>query len=78
MFRKALALGLFASLLLSGLFYSPSYKAEEDEEYYENQPYLQYDFHVSSLKTKHLYNYTEIGPGLPGQYSVAFPDDEGF
>ena len=78
MFRKVLALGLFVSLLFSGLFYSPTYKAEEDEEYYENQPYLQYNFHIDYLKTKELYNYTEGEPGFPGQHSVAFPGDEEF
>ena len=49
MFRKALALGLFVSLLLSGIFFSPVNTAEEDEEYYEDQPYLYYDLHLHEL-----------------------------
>ena len=54
MFRKALALSLFASLVLSGLFFSPVYKAEEDEEFYENEPYLYYDLHIHELNHKHV------------------------
>ena len=52
MFRKVLALGLFASLLLSGMFFSPAYKAEESEEFYEDQPYLYYDLHIDELDSK--------------------------
>ena len=54
MFRKVLALGLFASILLSGMFFSPVYKAEENEEFYENQPYLYYDLHIHELDYKHM------------------------
>ena len=54
MFRKALALGLFVSLLLSGIFFSPVNTAEEGEEYYENQPYLYYDLHLHELDYKHF------------------------
>ena len=54
MFRKVLALGLFASLLLSGMFFSPVYKAEESEEFYEDQPYLYYDLHIHELNLKHV------------------------
>ena len=54
MFRKVLALGLFASLLLSGMFFSPAYKAEESEEFYEDQPYLYYDLHIDELDSKHI------------------------
>ena len=54
MFRKVLALGLFASLLLSGMFFSPVYKAEESEEFYEDQPYLYYDLHIHELDYKHM------------------------
>ena len=54
MFRKVLALGLFASLLLSGMFFSPVYKAEESEEFYEDQPYLYYDLHIHELDSKNM------------------------
>ena len=54
MFRKVLALSLFASLLLSGMFFSPVYKAEESEEFYEDQPYLYYDLHIHELNLKHV------------------------
>ena len=54
MFRKALALGLFVLLLLSGIFFSPVNTAEEDEEYYEDQPYLYYDLHLHELDYKHF------------------------
>ena len=54
MFRKALALVLFVSLLLSGIFFSPVNTAEEDEEYYEDQPYLYYDLHLHELDYKHF------------------------
>jgi len=54
MFRKALALSLFASLVLSGVFFSPVYKAEEDEEFYEDEPYLYYDLHIHELNHKHV------------------------
>ena len=56
MFRKVLALGLFASLLLSGMFLSPVYKAEESEEFYEDPPYLYYDLHIHELDYKHINN----------------------
>ena len=54
MFRKALALVLFVSLLLSGIFFSPVNTAEEDEEYYEDQPYLYYNLHLHELDYKHF------------------------
>ena len=54
MFRKALALVLFVSLLLSGIFFSPVNTAEEDEEYYEDQPYLSYNLHLHELDYKHF------------------------
>ncbi len=78
MSRKVLALGLFASLLLSGIFFSPVNTAEEDEEFYDHQPYLQYDLHIHSFSTKYLYNYTEGVDGFPGQHLVAFPGDDEF
>ena len=59
MFRKVLALGLFASLLLSGMFFSPVYKAEESEEFYEDQPYLYYDLHIHELDYKHMNSNTD-------------------
>ena len=37
MFRKTLAFGLFVSLVLSGMFMTPVSKAEEDEEFYEDE-----------------------------------------
>ena len=58
MFRRALALTLFASLILSGVFFSPVYKAEEDEDFYADQPYLQYHLHIHSLNFKQ-YDYNE-------------------
>ena len=56
MFRKALALGLFVSLLLSGIFFLPVNKAEEDEGYYEDQPYLYYDLNLHELDYKAIQN----------------------
>ena len=53
MFRKALALSLFVSLVLSGIFFSPAYKAEEEKEFYEDQPYLHYELRIHELDTKH-------------------------
>ena len=46
MSRQALALGLVATLVLSTLFFSPVYKAEEDEEFYDNEPFLHYELHI--------------------------------
>jgi hypothetical protein len=54
MLRKALVFGLFASLVLSGVFFSPVYKAEEDEEFYEDEPYLYYDLHIHELNHKYV------------------------
>ena len=54
MFRKALALSLFVSLVLSGIFFSPAYKAEEEEEFYEDQPYLHYELRIHELDTKSI------------------------
>ena len=54
MSRQALAFGLVATLILSTLYFSPSYTAEEDEEFYENEPYLYYDLHIHELDYKHV------------------------
>ncbi len=54
MLRKVLVFGLFASLIMSGVFFSPVYKAEEDEEFYEDEPYLYYDLHIHELNHKHV------------------------
>ena len=54
MSRQALALGLVAILVLSTLFFSPVTKAEEDEEFYDDQPYLYYDLHIHELNHKHV------------------------
>ena len=58
MFRKVLVFVLFSSLILSGVFFSPVYKAEEDENFYVDQPYLQYHLHIHSLNFKQ-YDYNE-------------------
>ena len=56
MLRALIALFLVASLV-SGVFsFIPSSSAEYDEEFYEYQPYLQYDFHLHELDQK---NYDE-------------------
>ena len=60
MSRAFVALFLVASLVSGVLFFTPNYSAEYDEEYYEDQPYLQYDFHIHSLRTKHWYNLSLI------------------
>jgi len=52
MFRKALSLSLFVSLVLSGVFLSPVYKAEGDTEFYEDQPYLHYELHINEFDWK--------------------------
>jgi len=36
------------------MFFSPVYKAEESEEFYEDQPYLYYDLHIHELDYKHM------------------------
>ena len=54
MSRQALALGLAATLVLSTLFFSPVNKAEENEEFYEDQPYLYYDLHIHELDSKNM------------------------
>ena len=52
MSRALIALFLVASLV-SGVFsFIPSSSAEYDEEFYEYQPYLQYDFHLHELDQK--------------------------
>ena len=56
MYKTALSLFLVASLVLSAIFLSPVNQAEEDEEFYKYQPYLQYDFHLHELDQK---NYDE-------------------
>jgi len=56
MSRALITLFLVASLV-SGVFsFIPSSSAEYDEEFYEYQPYLQYDFHLHELDQK---NYDE-------------------
>ena len=54
MSRQALALGLVAILVLSTLFFSPVNEAEENEEFYEDQPYLYYNLHIHELDYKHI------------------------
>ena len=56
MSRAFLALFLVASLVSGVLFFTPNYSAEYDEEYYEYQPFLQYDFNLHELDLK---NYDE-------------------
>ena len=56
MSRVFLALFLVASLVSGVLFFTPNYSAEYDEEYYEYQPFLQYDFNLHELDLK---NYDE-------------------
>ena len=52
MSRALIALFLVASLV-SGVFsFIPSSSAEYDEEFYEYQPYLQYNFHLHELNLK--------------------------
>jgi len=52
MSRALIALFLVTSLV-SGVFsFIPSSSAEYDEEFYEYQPYLQYDFHLHELNLK--------------------------
>ncbi len=36
------------------MFFSPVYKAEESEDFYEDQPYLYYDLHIHELDYKHM------------------------
>ena len=55
MLRKVVTYGLFLSLILCSVLVSPLYKAEEDESFYENQPYLQYDFHTFGLNPKNMH-----------------------
>ena len=52
MSRQALAFGLVATLVLSTLFFSPVYKAEEDEEFYDNEPFLHYELHIYEMDIK--------------------------
>ena len=54
MSRQALAFGIVATLILSTLYFSPSHTAEEDEEFYEDEPYLYYDLHIHELNLKHV------------------------
>ena len=56
MSRALLALFLVASLVSGVLFFTPNYSAEYDEDFYDYQPYLQYDFHLHELNLK---NYDE-------------------
>ena len=56
MSRAFVALFLVASLVSGVLFFTPNYSAEYDEEYYEYQPFLQYDFNLHELDPK---NYDE-------------------
>jgi len=52
MSRQALAFGLVATLVLSTLFFSPVYKAQEDEEFYDNEPFLHYELHIYEMDVK--------------------------
>ena len=54
MSRAFLALFLVASLVSGVLFFTPNYSAEYDEEYYEYQPFLQYDFNLHELDLKNF------------------------
>ena len=78
MSRALIASFLVASLILGMFMFVPDNSAEYDEEYYEDQPYLQYDFHIHSLRTKHWYNHTHGEYGFPDQHLIAFPGDENF
>ena len=78
MLRALFGLFLVASLILGMFMFVPDNSAEYDEEYYEDQPYLQYDFHIHSLRTKHWYNHTYGEYGFPDQHLIAFPGDENF
>ena len=49
MSRALIALFLVASLVSGVFFFSTNNSAEYDEEFYEYQPYLQYDFHLHEL-----------------------------
>ena len=60
MSRTLTTLFLVASLISGVLFFIPDNSAEYDEEFYEEQPYLQYDFHINSFKTKEWYNHTYL------------------
>ncbi len=78
MSRTLTTLFLVASLISGVLFFIPDNSAEYDEEFYEEQPYLQYDFHINSFKTKEWYNHTYGEYGFPDQHQIAFPGDEEF
>ena len=54
MSRVFLALFFVASLVSGVLFFTPNYSAEYDEEYYEYQPFLQYDFNLHELDQMYL------------------------
>tara|TARA_B100001113_G_scaffold238238_1_gene195860 strand:+ start:15384 stop:17213 length:1830 start_codon:yes stop_codon:yes gene_type:complete len=56
MSRVILTLFLVASLVSGVLFFTPNYSAEYDDDYYEYQPFLQYDFSLHELDIK---NYDE-------------------
>ena len=52
MSRVSIALFLVASLVSGVVFFLPNNSAEFNEEIYEYQPYLQYDFHLHGLNLK--------------------------
>ena len=56
MSRALIALLLVVSLVSGVFFFTPNNSAEYDEEFYEYQPYLQYEFHLHELDMR---NYDE-------------------
>ena len=56
MSRAFTALFLVVSLVSGVFFFVPSNSAEYDEDFYEYQPFLQYDFNLHGLDLK---NYDE-------------------
>ena len=59
MSRAFTALFLVVSLVSGVFFFVPSNSAEYDEDFYEYQPFLQYDFNLHGLDLK---NYDEDDP----------------
>ena len=54
MTRVSLVLFLAALIVTGALFHAPNYSAENDEEFYEYQPFLQYDFTLHELDLKNF------------------------
>ena len=54
MSRVFVSLLLVASLVSGVFFFTPNNSAEYDEEFYDYQPYLQYDFHLHELDMKNF------------------------